>query len=74
MRSPSELNTPTLRALRNVPRRDLQALYSRTPLTVAPIPTDTPAWLTISRLCFVKSHALLALRKSHWGLGCLRAR
>ena len=74
MRSPDEINMPTLRALRGVSLRDLRALYQRTPLVMAPIPMDTPAGLTASRLSFVKSRALLALRKSHRGLGCLRAR
>jgi hypothetical protein len=74
MRSITETDPIVLRALRGVSLRDLRALYQRTPLVMAPIPMDTPAGLTASRLSFVKSHALLALRKSHRGLGCLRAR
>ena len=73
MRSHDEINIPTLRALRGVSLRDLRALYSRTGV-IAPIPIDTPAGLTASRLSFVKSRALLALRKSHRGLDCLRPR
>ena len=54
MRTPDEINMPTLRALRGVSLRDLRALYQRTPLVMAPIPMDTPAGLTASRLSFVK--------------------
>jgi hypothetical protein len=74
MRSITETDLTTLRALRGCSLQGIRALYQRTPLVIAPIPMDTPAGLTASRLSFVKSHALLALRKSHRGIGCLRAR
>ncbi len=74
MRAPEELNMPTLRALRGCSLQGIRALYSCTPLVIAAIPIDTPAGLTASRLSFVKTHALLKLRKSHRGLDCLRPR
>jgi len=74
MRAPDEINIPTLRALRGCSLQDIRALYRCTPLVIGPIPIDTPAGRTASRLTFVKSRALLALRKSHRGLDCLRPR
>jgi len=87
MRSLREFSSPTmeslstdptiLRAFRGVPLRDLRNLYSNgTHALWSPeeSPEPPPAWHVAARLGFVRTHALLALRKSHRGLGCLRAR
>ena len=77
MRSASELNLPTIRALRGVPLRDLAELYSNGNHALwNPDLCDgpPPAWSTASRLYGVKARALIVLCKSHRGLGCLRAR
>ena len=77
MRSLHETDLTILRALRGVSLRDLENLYSNgTHALWNPEETDwvSPAWHTAARLGFVRTHALRALRKSHSGLGCLRAR
>lgn len=77
MRSLRQTDPTILRALRGVSLRDLQNLYSNgTHAMWDPEETPEPptAWHTAARLGFVRTHALLALRKSHRGLGCLRAR
>jgi len=78
MRAPDEINMPTLRALRGVSQRDLEDLYSNGSEALwrrtAPLewPEPPPAWQTAARLHFTRTHALLAMRKAHRGLGCLR--
>jgi len=77
MRSLRETDPTILRAFRGVPLRDLRNLYSNgTHALWNPEESEwvPPAWQTAARLGFVRTHALLALRKSHRGLGCLRAR
>ena len=77
MRSLRETDPIILRAFRGMPLRDLQNLYSNgTHALWNPEESQviSRAWSTAARLGFVRTHALLALRKSHSGLGCLRAR
>ena len=77
MRSLRETDPIILRAFRGMPLRDLENLYSNGTHALWNPNESTeppPAWQTAARLGFVRTHALLALRKSHSGLGCLRAR
>ena len=77
MRDLRETDPTILRALRGVSLRDLQNLYSNGTHAMwdpEETPEPPPAWMTAARLGFVRTHALRALRKSHSGLGCLRAR